>query len=471
MAETAALPKKKTSKPYKNRVKPLEDGQVEVVPKQISFFQRIAQIPAADWGTRAKVRVYRLEPLIDTVRSTGKKYITIYDDGPPDEERIKQDHGSGRYRLYFGMKSVGAALEREIDSVEIDILDPKFPPRLDLGDWLDDPKNRRWAWAKAILEAQASRTSQQQAPASSTLETLQVFNEIQDSVAARLEASKPPAAGDPVETAVKILNLTKGGGDSVLMQMFASQLDHAQKRSEKLEDELRNRNNPAPVAPVDPIMQLRTMAENLKSLKDLGLFGGGEAKESSAVESIRRSRMGPWMELFQPVLPEVVSLIKPFAAVVAQKMMQGKTQPTQQIPPQQPNVTQPPAAIQGPTQAASAGETPKPNEVPASQQELLDFVGQITPGMLSHFNQGLGGDVFASWIADGYSVERVQQVQMAPPEAMLEFFKHTPIWLQLRDREKAFLKFLQDFAGWKPEENEGDDMPSDGEGDEEKEIG
>ena len=38
------------------------------MPKHPNFFQRFARVPKADWGTRAFIYVYRLEPICDLRR-------------------------------------------------------------------------------------------------------------------------------------------------------------------------------------------------------------------------------------------------------------------------------------------------------------------------------------------------------------------------------------------------------------------
>ena len=64
--------------------------------KQLTFLETVRGIADADWGTRAKLTLYRLEPLIDQLRAGNVKYINVYHE-PVDEQRIKLDYGSRRY--------------------------------------------------------------------------------------------------------------------------------------------------------------------------------------------------------------------------------------------------------------------------------------------------------------------------------------------------------------------------------------
>lgn len=424
------------------------------------FFDAVNQVPREDWGTRVILWLYRLEPYTDRKKSGDNIYLLQYME-PVDENRVMMDFGSGRYRLMLTSRKQGADRGDELDKHEFEIINQAYPPKIPGKEWVEDPRNIKWAWARPAdappLNGQPLQPQQQ----SAVLETLQVLTHIEDRAAERAQANQQPVS-DPIDAAVRILNLTKGGGDTVLMEMFRDEMRATRARAEKLEDELRSRNNPAPAA-VDPIDALTKAGEGYKKLKDL--FGGGESKENGSGGSTARSRMGPWMEFFQPVLPEVAGILKafatPLAGVMAQRMMQ-RPQP----PGQQQHVTQPPA-IQAPAAESNGAQpsAPPPNE---QQQDLVNFIERITPPMLNHLSQGYSGEVFASFIADGWGTERVQQMQMAPPEAIMQFYKSTPYWAQLQDRENGFVKFLQEFAAWKPEDD--DETPSGGE-EEKEEIG
>ena len=151
---------------------PQAKSKRDPVPKQATFFERIARVARADWGTRAKIKVYRLEPIIDRLRGSENKYITIYAE-PITEEKLKIDQGSGRYRLYFNYKEP-AGLDKEVDSIELDVMDMNFPPKVPAGEWVDDARNKKWAWARP---AGAPGGPPAQAPLENAYETVL---EIQD---------------------------------------------------------------------------------------------------------------------------------------------------------------------------------------------------------------------------------------------------------------------------------------------------
>lgn len=479
---TEQPPKKRNSKwkPGPGRPKN-EDAQASKDRKQNSFFAACDQIVEADWGTRAIVWTYRLEPFTDRRRSGEAVYQMQYAH-PVDENRIMADFGSGRYRLMLTFRKSGGADRGDLlAQYEFEINNQQHPPKIPAGEWIDDSRNKKWEWAKPFLQPvpivngavtqTATQQPAQQSPQNSVLETLQVLTEVQRAADERAD-SKKTEQPDPIEAAVKIIQLTKGGGETVLMQMFANQLERAQARAEKLEDELRSMRAPVPTqAQTSPLEQMKGLGEMVKTLKELGLVPDAESGP------VGRSRMTGWMELVQPWVTELLGVAKTVAPVIIQSAAMRNMQPPapraqpsvqipQALPPQQP-VTPP---------QSPAPQTAQPDAAPQQNAgSIADFVLQITPRMLKHFDDGLAGGDFAAWLADGYSVEIVQQIQTtATVDQIVLFYKSTPFWEQLAYKQEAFHGFLTQFMTWKPgeEDDEGDDaIPSIDDGDDDKEEG
>ena len=165
-------------KPEKHRGRPPK-GE-DRIPRVLGFFKRIDAIAKEDWGARAAIKVYRLEPSIDRLRLGEPKHIQRYTE-PIDEDRIKADHGSGRYRLYLNFKVPTEQSERELDSMEVDILDMNFPPKLARGEWLDIPANKKWEWCRNLLPPTPGEKAEAQRSATSEIvEAMQVVSQIQN---------------------------------------------------------------------------------------------------------------------------------------------------------------------------------------------------------------------------------------------------------------------------------------------------
>lgn len=408
---------------------------------------------------------------------------------------ILRRHGSGDYKIYLNDAGVaGFKRDPELGSHNIcralvQIRDDEFAPVIEDLRALDltDPRNTSFIQALRLkgvtipgLAEEVEDVANNEALKSMASKVEQLADKVATSenekMVERLERTIKETAGarvtavDPIDTATKIIQLTQGdGAQKSMMEMFGRQLERAQDRADELERELRTRNNPAPTTPVNPLDAMLQAGEGYKKLREM--FGGSPKETETAVAAAVRSRMGPWMEFFQPVLPEVAGIVKafaqPLAHVMAQKMMQQKSATPQQTTP---SVTPPPPGIPAPSTNGTATQTQAEPPVPqnAEEQNLLDFINAITPRMLNHLQQGIDGGSFAAWVADGYSLDRVQQMQLAPPSAIVDFYKATPFWPQLVDREASFVKFLEEFNAWKPDEP--DETPSDGE-DEQEEVG
>src|ERR1035437_7257198 len=331
------------------------------IPRVLSFFDKVAEIPKEDWGPRARIKIYRTEPSIDRV-SLGKKRYVRDSLQPIDEDAIKRATwgGSGSYRLYLTYKAPNEREGKELDSVEVDILDTEYPPRLEPGEWLDLPENAKWKWAKGLIETPPPTP---QTPLSSIVEVMNATNEIRKTAIEEMRQSAPATAAvstaDPMTLAMSFAEkLLTMRADNPMVTMMSEQLSAmraelaAQRvRSDALLDKLAEKNK-EPEGKTDPTAMMKGLFEGFKSLRD----GAAEMLPSSG----GRGRMGPWQEFFQPVLPSVMEMLKPVAIAVTQAAMQPKPQ------------TNGPQRIQLAPGAA------------AQPQDFGAFLDQMTPRML-HF--------------------------------------------------------------------------------------
>ena len=312
---------------------PRKPGSRNLIPKVLTFFQQISKIPLADWGTRAKIRVYRLEPIIDMRRGSNNKYICIYTE-PLDEERIKRDLGSGRYRLYLNYKNPGAQEERELDSVEVDILDRNFPPVIPDGSWVDDPINKKWAWAKPSQQG-----NQPPAQSGNMLDAVEVLSQIQDRAEDRARErmdSNRPQTWDPAQQLATVVTAAKDIAGALKatpenpipafiseqMTAMRTEIAEARRRSDTLMDKLLDMARAPQQQQNTGMSAIRELVTGVKdllpSLKELW----PNADEAIA-ERVTRSKMGPWQEFFAPVLPRLVDALAPIMPAMAAGLMGG----------------------------------------------------------------------------------------------------------------------------------------------------
>ena len=127
------------------------DGKESRQPKlsPLGFFEDLSRFSNVEWEQHI-VYVYRLAPITDRTAGGTTKYVQKYG-SRFDQETLKADLGSGRYRLQlnrYGEKGQS----KTIRTFEIDIEDMNFPPKVPPGEWLDDPRNKRWAWARNKMQ-------------------------------------------------------------------------------------------------------------------------------------------------------------------------------------------------------------------------------------------------------------------------------------------------------------------------------
>jgi hypothetical protein len=398
----------------------------------------VAEIPKEDWGPRARIKIYRTEPSIDRV-SLGKKRYVRDSLQPIDEDAIKRATwgGSGSYRLYLTYKAPNEREGKELDSVEVDILDTEYPPRLEPGEWLDLPENAKWKWAKGLLEPPPPVP---QTPMSSIVEVMNATNEIRKTAIEEMRQAAPAAAAEnPMVTAMGLAKeLLTIRADNPMVTMMSEQLTAmraelaAQRaRSDMLTDKLSEKAKQED-KPADPLQTIKSIFDTFKSVREQA----ADVMPSSG----GRSRLGPWMEFFQPVLPGIVDMLKPVAVAIAQQGSQPNPAPRPQI--QQTPSAHPP------------------------QEDFAVFLDLITPRMF-HFLRDYEDPApeFASWFHDGWGPTAQRAIDtingMGGVPAVMNFYRASKHWPQISGIEPQFTKFLADVIAWRPETEEPETPPAD----------
>jgi hypothetical protein len=104
------------------------------------------------------VYLYRVEPVINR-RSAGRPSNLRKFSQPFDSDEIMRTEGSGVYRADVLRRNPTGRYSR-IRLEFFEILNMTYPPRIPPNDWVDDPANQSWEWAKgAVKEASAAAAS------------------------------------------------------------------------------------------------------------------------------------------------------------------------------------------------------------------------------------------------------------------------------------------------------------------------
>jgi hypothetical protein len=436
--------------------------------------ERIDRVDKADWGTRAKIKIYRLEPIIDRLRGSEFKYLTIYHE-PVNEEKIKHDHGSGRYRLYLNFKAP-AQQDKEIDQVEIDILDTNFPPKVPPGEWVDDPRNKKYAWAKPVM---GMPQQQQTAPAQSGTEVLvdalRISKEIRQDTREELKASAPPATNTleqftDIVGAIKVLfpappPASDNAVLTTIVTLMQAQIAASQKQTESAQNEARELrqqifqlikeqkgavSNDNLEGWVDKFEKIAPKLQNI-----LGLAG------EKATEVIHGRKREWWQELALAVAPPLAQSFAPLVPMLAGAFMGQKPAPQagqvnggrpagqQQI--QQP-AAQPNALEQS---AARVGQYLTVNMRP--MQTAFESFLKGEPRNEEDPTEGkVDGSDFAAWIMENHGPEILADARAMGSGNLMQMFRTSIYWPAMQPHEAKLSEFIDGIIRFNPADYEDD---------------
>lgn len=430
--------------------------------KSEGFFDRLRDIAVADWGTRYYLYVYRLEPLIDRLRSGEIKYVMRYSE-PIEEQKIMLEHGSGRYRINLvALKpATGKNSGTEIGRYECDILNASFPPKIPKGEWMDDPRNKKWAWAKepdappapAVVAANANST---------ILDAMRTVSEIRNQAREEFEPEETP--DNPISAALGMAkDLLQMRADNPMVDILREELKDI--RAEAMAERAENRKLQAEMrAPTATAAESNPISNVVKTIKELEpLFEKFMPKITEAGKEIVRGRRPGFGELLmEQGLPILGDILKPWSNVLAARFMQNPANgyaPAANIAPQP---LAPP-----PGQPALA----PPLAPQASPPRLLQFLAQplVMGALQSHFvqfqkePQGEAGLDFAYWIfTSGAGEQPLIDARALGTTQILAMFKASPAWPQMQPYEAKLTQFLDQVLSWRKEQEQtGEPVPPD----------
>lgn len=413
-------------------------------PKQakpeIRFFDRLRNLSLGEWENYL-VYLYRTAPRTDAKKGgASANYITKYG-AAFDEETVKRECGSGGYKIHLNQIG-GDGKSRTVEVYFFDILDPNFPPKIAPGEWLNDPANEKWAWAKAAYEQQGK--TEQPAPTGGTSDmsgALHAVGEIIkvlkpgdgasadpisqiNAIGALLDRQKPetpappPPLPDPITQFAALAAALKDlrpeappSGDShndLMIQLITQNVELTNKLTQMK-------------SPAAPRSSLNETLETINKLK--GLFPADSQNPWLAAITTIADKFGPAAE-----------------AYVEQRTMR---------PPGDAPAGQPP----GGERAEAPGSPPAGDKNREAFMQHRAMVQQIAGPLLSHLQAGQPGEDFAIWFVDGYGYGFFNQLKTLGKEQIMLVIKSIPeLWNQIQPMDQLFSKFLDQFLAWAPDE-------------------
>jgi hypothetical protein len=427
--------------------------------KTLTLFDRVRQIPKADWGTRAFIYVYCLEPICDLKMGGEKKYLVKSKEPIMDEDSIMMDYGSGKYRLQLVYRKPAADKADQIDACEIEIYNPKYPPKIPQSVWMNDPRNARWL---ALLPKE--EPPKPDTPMGSITETFKVFSDMRRDVRDELKpatVAEAPKVQDPLEMATKILQIQNGTSNPIIglfekqMEAMGKAAESARQREADLQKEIRDQLRAQHVAPVEKMDALDMLLKASDKLQPLFEKFMPKLTEAAGNVVSRASRPRPLEQMIDIGLPILGDVLKPFANMIAAKMAAGP-QPANGA---YPAPTAPTTIQQPPQPGIAAAPAPPPRVIQFMQNPIV--MGAFNSHFKDYLESGGGedgtdGSDFAYWIYKAVGEGPLTDARAMGTTAILNMFKAAPQWPAIQQHEAKLTAFIDEILGWKPEAMEPD---------------
>jgi hypothetical protein len=438
-----------------------------VIPKRaLTFWQRVSSIPSADWGSRAFVYVYCLEPICDLRQGGEKKYLVRLQSPPRDENFLMADYGSGKYRLTLVHRKPAADKQDAVDTLDVEIYNPAYPPKIPKAVWMNDRRNDRWAALLPKEEAPHPPT-----PLGAVSDAFKTFTEIQREIREQNPPPQPPAPPPPVDKVSEFRGMLQAAKEMMpapapatdnkvldtVVQLMMKQLDASQAETKELRAEMRDmmksRNSEHGETFETIIDKFEKIAPKLQ-----GLLGLGGEKVTDIVHGRRREW---WQELLISAAPQVAPGLNAMMGAAANYFLMPKgglggapqANPGQQALPG-PTNGQPPQPDALHPLRVKVGRFLESNLMPM-QKAFEDFMKK-KPRDPEDAEQGyLDGSDFAAWVAEYHGPQILQDARSLGSANIVEMFKAAPaIWAAIAPKEVQFRQFLDQVLAFTPDEVE-----------------
>lgn len=446
------------------------------------FFEFVKSLSPEQWENTS-CYVYRWEPVIDhTKGGVENKYVCLFN-GPFTIETLKQDQGSGVYELKLNQYDSRKRQDKTVRRIVVNILDRNYPPNIAPGEWMDHPRNSRWAWAKKNGQPQ-----QPQNPGG--IDPLQLMHFIRDTIRSerpdagastqnalmtavvtqlpKLLEQQKPSGPDPVlmkmlDNAREDLKLVREqahtGPDPVLMKM----LDNAREDAKIARDEAQKARDAVQAtqtkmmellaqknAPADIGTQLESLGKTIAGVAEIAGSLGGNA--------------GPrewWQELIATMGPALSPALNSLGNAAAMRMAQQPRPQPRTVAAPNPTATtpaaQPAAATAAPTETQPTAEVP-----PQMDSATMGMVLQLATDASKALDMLMDGAQFADTLVRKWGEPVYDQIITLPKEQLMTLMRGVPdAWALLAPFEAKLPEFIDGFYSYNEpgDEDENDEPP------------
>lgn len=410
--------------------------------------------------------VYRTAPSID--RQAAGKEISIDKVGTKfDMKDIVNRHGSGRYKFVLSYAPPSGGQWIRVRQWYETVFDMEKPPRVPLGDWLDNPANKDWEWCRPLLRAEevireqqaAEKIGGKQHPQQNAVEQLKET----------IELAKGMLPGDSSQAI--LLKLLEQSGPAQMLTMAKDLAELRQPSSGTdnnamvmlLLDHLLKKENPAPV---DPLETTTKLIQGVKGLMEgIGAPTAAAPKLETGALIVQQAGdiLSKAIEQFGPYVPAMIDLVRhvkntdlQIAQVSAARGMNPQRPWEYQGTPNNPPVQSTPIP---PPPVPTENQPMTPQVFFAKHQVLL---GEIFPLLKDKFDNETGYDL-ADWIIDRKGRDAYNTIRKdGTVELLMQIAAAVPQLNQIFQPADKAREFFEDFLcdpDNRPEEEEAEAEP------------
>lgn len=397
---------------------------------ELGIFEMMARYPAEEWDKKLNAYLYRLAPVIDRGKTGNYHNVQMYSKPVTQDEIMRATYGgSGKYRLMLKRYDPGTRVTGLIREEDFSILNQDFPPCIPMGEWIDDDKNREWAWAKPQLQRIAADKANQPAtpaaaaaagitdptflnvlailerfmPKQSPDQTQALATEVMTTMREQHKEQLQAAHGKPDQLVTLVTTIAgvlkgpekAGGGDPMIMAMLENMREDLRSERER-NAKLMERLLTPPAAAAAP----RSLAQDLKEMIELkGSIGALFGRSNSGGDGA--SKRTDWGE----VVARSVEKIVEEGPRYMQAIFTGR-------PPARTIQTRPVVATPGAPAAPGDEQRGEPTPAEMEEQAMLAVreineqfgatFDEFTPELAKTFDRDLSGMDFRDWFIEEF---------------------------------------------------------------------
>lgn len=369
------------------------------------FWEWLTRFSTDDWQFMMGY-LYRTAPTIDR-RAAGRPSNIRKYSVPFDQDTVMHDEGSGGYRLDLCRRNPSTGRSTRIAQHYFQIMNLDFPPRVPAGDWVDQPENDVWKWAKPKLEAAAQMAAIY--PNGTPPDPNKIFDTVLSGIERLNSGKKDEKEGGSVAAAAitALSNMTTkmmeqqqarpaDESSKVMLDFLKDELRETRKEMRELRESRKTEEKPKTL-----LEQIKEIVPAISEIRDIfGLKSKGAGTATNWGDVVTEV-----IDKLSENAPLIYDMVKGRNAEPGNIGAQWRLGPTKKAEPK------PAAAAEGTSstttaappasEPAAAQEAELPEADQKKYQAILAKWGQlitnVAPFLVDHFRANLTGYEFRDW--------------------------------------------------------------------------